>query len=101
MVKQLEFCEKILNRLYEDNYILPEYDKYLDDMLKTNKYGIPGISYTNEQGLSCFMPDEDSTEYKFDKELTEKNWKYEEFMKSRDKRLLYSMLDKYLDTWWD
>lgn len=77
-IKRLKECEEILNRLIDDNYILPEYLEQLRTLTFSS------ILDNNTR-----------------RDLIIKNQEYENYCRNRDKGKLYQILFKYGDGWWD
>lgn len=79
-VKQINFCIKLLDRLIADDYTHPEYLNHLDVIVTNGTFKSKRL-YTDEQF---------------------KKWmEWENHWKSRDRRLLYKILDKHIEEWWD
>lgn len=99
-VKQLAFCERILNRLIEDDYTTQAYTEQLETRI---------VETVKE---TTILNGEEKTVWRLvdnrPKEIQEKedkimrdSWAWEEHWKERDKKLLYKMLEKYSEEWWD
>lgn len=99
-VKQLKFCEKILDRLIEDHYLHPDYGKMLEGY-RIETVEEKRIRNGKEETVYRMVdtrPEEIQIEHD---RIMRKSWDWEKHWKERDKRLLYKMLEKYAEEWWD
>lgn len=85
MVKQIEFTIRVLDRITADDYIHPAYRKHL----AARVYGGDPFHWINRQ-----QTPEEREEW-----ISWNHW--EEHWRARDQKLLYAMLKKYAESWWD
>jgi hypothetical protein len=89
-IKRINFCIKILDRMEDEyeSYNHPEYKQWLSDTV-----------------ISFEPYDENFKTIIFDRELEKDkrdfyyNWYKHNY--NRDKKLLFDIMIKYIDTWWD
>lgn len=79
-VKQINFCIKLLDRLEANDYTHPDYEKVLEERIVVGVFDINKL-YTEEE-FKVWM-------------------EWENHWKSRDRRLLYCVFNKYIEEWWD
>lgn len=94
-IKQLQFCINCLNRLIENKYFDPKNTLY-------NKYG--KIIFKEVSENECVITREkiktEEQQEQYDKE-TRKAWDIGEYIKERDKKLLFKIIEKYIEGWWN
>lgn len=90
-VKTIDFCIRILDRMQDEyeSYNHPEYKKWLESV----KINIVDSEY--EDYKSMLFSEE------LDKEKRDFYHKWYEHNYSRDKKLLFNVICKYIDSWWD
>lgn len=114
IIKQLLFCEKILNRLIDDKddiYVHPEYKRimypkfneiYKDGHFNKECWIETEFELDGKIQKGYQLKDERSEEEKKEESrLINLNYDWERHWKERDFKLLGNLFAKYLETWWD
>ena len=111
IVKQLAFCERILDRLTEDDYVHPEYKRimypkfekrYEDRYLNEECWIEVEFEIDGKIQKGYELKDERSEEEKKEESrLVNLNYSWERHWKERDLKLIGNLFAKYLETWWD
>ncbi len=82
-------CKRIIDDNYVDNALMPVEEKYGE--LKYH------FEPTNNEKLKAMVFDEFPEERK----ARSKAYEHAEYMEKQDRKMLFTMLDKYIDGWWD
>ena len=103
IIKQLEFCERIIKRIIEDDYLHPEYSEYLSKEIELGKIFNQYKEVIRPDGVIVYERKFEITEEEQQEHdrLFKKNLNWETHWYQRDRKLLYKMFELYADTWWD
>lgn len=92
-IKQMKFAENTLRRLMEDDYYFQAFEKF------NKKWGeLEWVK--NEFGDALVRRGAKGNEEECHKELVE-HFEIENMLRSRDRRNLFRLLDKHINTWWN
>lgn len=105
MIKQINFCIKILDRLIEDDYFPQDYKDMIRARIEKNNGNLfDNYKVTiDELGRKVYESIDNRSEEEIEQEekIAYNAMRTSEFLVKRDQRLLYSMLEKYGKNWWD
>jgi hypothetical protein len=90
---QIRIAKNLSKRLYDDNYLenalIPVEEKYGELQWHFEKDNMPGFNR--------LIFDESEEAYK----ARRNSYEHSEYLKKQDKEMLFEMLEKFIEKWWD